>query len=158
MLLTRSAALACIVLGLACAPSAPPPLAPVVVVPPPVAISTEPVAPAPPPPAPHPSAAAFVGTWDDPSTAGRTSVEVKLNGDTPVVVSIKESTGELETYNVESSSFEHGRLRWVYYVPSTRYRVEFTGTKVTADEMPCTWSNSAGATGAVNLLRVHKPR
>jgi hypothetical protein len=101
----------------------------------------------------------FEGTWEDPATAGHTYIRVQMRGDVPVVTSIKESIGDLETYEIESSRFVDGELRWVYYVPSTGYRVEFAATLPNGESLPCTWSNSAGASGKTDLVRVRdKPK
>jgi hypothetical protein len=110
------------------------------------------------PPAANDSGRLFVGTWQDNTTAGHVNTRVDIVEGVPTVTSIKEVIGDIETFKVESSTFRKGELRWVYFVPSTEYRVVMTATKPIEGKMPTTWSNSADASGSTDLIRVDKQK
>jgi hypothetical protein len=122
----------------------------------PPAPSADPGHPPSPPSAPEREGQAFLGTWEDRSTVGHVNSRVEMVEGVPTVVSVKEVIGDREIYKLESSTFTEGELRWVYYVPSTEYRVEFKAKKPHGEVMPSSWSNSANASGEADLFRVRR--
>lgn len=106
------------------------------------------------PPQADAGARQFEGVWQDPDTAYSTRMTVQMRGGTPTVVRSAESTGDMEVYEVRSSSFQNGTLRWSHFVPSTNYLVTYTCSTVRGDTMTCRWFNDHNASGSVNLTRV----
>jgi hypothetical protein len=97
---------------------------------------------------------AWLGVWQDPNTAYAAQMTVVLRGGVPTVTRSAETTGDLETYEVRSSSFQGGTLRWSHWVASTSYLVTYTCTAVRGDTMSCTWFNDHNRSGSTNLNRV----
>jgi hypothetical protein len=106
------------------------------------------------PAAVSPQAQALVGIWENPDVGYRTRITIELVGSEPVVKSARDSQGDQETMVVRSSTWNGGVLTFVYYVPSTQYVVTFVASGAVQNQLHTRWSNSAGASGNTDYLRV----
>ncbi|MBI4955871.1 MAG: protein kinase [Myxococcales bacterium] len=95
----------------------------------------------------------LTGDWEDSSTAYRTVTRVALTDGRPAVVAVWEREGSTEIFQVRSTTFEQGVLRWSYYVPSTGYTVSHEVLSVTAAGLRTHWTNNWGGSGDTDLVR-----
>jgi hypothetical protein len=107
--------------------------------------------------APNPAVAALLGVWEDPTTVSRTRFTIEVQGGVPVVISGVGSVNDHERLVIRSSSWNGNSLTWVYFVPSTGYVVTNATIAAQGDRLSVRWSNSAGASGSADLIRVGGP-
>lgn len=82
-----------------------------------------------------------VSFWLDEET-GTVHKMIAANGTEKVVSIIKYKDGNLlETMKIISSGSVDGKFHWIYFVPSTKYIVEFTAASYEDNEIKIEWKN-----------------